>query len=401
MPLFEASVPAATISLPTVPECWLCRLDKGCHTPKMKVSGHGKKGILIVGEAPGEEEDRQGRAFVGRTGQELREVLERLGVNPNRDCWFTNALICRPPGNKIPNLKMIGHCRPNLTKTIEKLSPKVVLLLGAKAVRSLIGPMMGKEDPGGISTWAGWRIPCRNPNVWICPTYHPSYVLREEKRNYYPVLRRMWEDHIKAAVKQKEKPWKKVPDYAKQVTVVKSDRRAAVILKMMTFQGATVAFDFETNCLKPDGPRSKIVSCAVSDGATTVAYPWHGRAIDATAAMLKDKNVRKIGYNLKFEDRWCRAKLGFGVRNWIHDGMITAHGLDNRGGISSLRHQAFILCGQEDYDSHIKPYLMSKDDSGNSENRITELPLDDLLLYNGLDALLEYKVWEKQKEKFR
>ena len=398
MPLFD-NTPMTAVSLPTVPECWACGLYKGdIHHPKMKPTGKGHKGILIVGEAPGEDEDKQGRQFVGRTGRELRNVLAVNAIDPDKDCWFTNALICRPPNNKIPKLTMIGNCRPNLMNTIEELQPKVILLLGAKSVRSLIGHLMVDEKRTGIRQWAGWQIPCRRPNAWICPTFHPSYILREEKRNYYPVLRRMWEQHIRTAVRLKERPWKKVPDYAGQVVCEKSHRGAALLVKMLCFEGNTLAFDFETNMLKPDSKRSRIVSCSVSDGHTTVAYPWHGKAIEYTLKMLRAKNIRKVGYNLKFEDRWVRAKYGFGVRNWLHDGMNVAHGLDNRGGISSLRFQAFALLGQEDYDSHIKPYLKSKEDGGYEENRIDQLPLDDLLLYNGLDSLMEYKVWEKQME---
>jgi uracil-DNA glycosylase family 4 len=401
MALFEATIATPTkISLPVAAECWICNLDKeGCRTPKMKPSGKGKRGILIVGEAPGEDEDKRGRQFVGRTGRELRDVLEKFGVRPDIDCRFTNAAICRPPNNKLP-MSAIGHCRPNLMKTIEDFEPKVILLLGSKAVRSLCGFFLNEEGKSTMSRWAGWRIPSQEPNTWICPTFHPSYIMREEKKNYYPVLRRMWENHIKRAVRLKDKPWKKPPDYAGVVNIVKDPDKVPVALKMLTFQHDAVSFDFETNCIKPHSKKAKIVSCAVSNGDLAISYPWHGKAIDATVELLKSK-IKKVGFNMKFELGWAATKLGIRVRNFEHCGMITSHGLDNRHGINSLRFQSFVLLGVKDYDSHIKPYLQSKDDSGYSLNRIEELPLDDLLLYGGIDALVEYHVWRKQKERFK
>src|SRR5688572_528647 len=86
---------------PTIPKCGACGLLKGCKSPKMPVSGKGAKGILIIGEAPGRDEDIQGRPFVGATGEKLETTLRKLGVEMRRDCWLTNALICRPKANVI------------------------------------------------------------------------------------------------------------------------------------------------------------------------------------------------------------------------------------------------------------------------------------------------------------
>jgi hypothetical protein len=95
---------------------------------------------------------------------------------------------------------------------------------------------------------------------------------------------------------------------------------------------------------------------------------------------------------MKFEDRWCRAKLGCGVKNFVWDGMLAAHVLDNRPDITSLKFQAFVRLGVGDYNSHIEPFLRSKDKGGNEPNRIREAKLDDVLMYCGIDSLLEFKV---------
>ncbi len=123
--------------------------------------GEGKKGVLIVGEAPGANEDKQGRPFVGKAGQYLRETLKTFGVSLDRDCVTTNALICRPPDNKIDDPKKIGYCRPNLIKTIGNVDPKVIITLGQPALRAVI-KQFWKDDLGKMERWIGWQIPVDN-----------------------------------------------------------------------------------------------------------------------------------------------------------------------------------------------------------------------------------------------
>src|SRR6185503_19587936 len=96
-----------------VPRCGACGLLKTCESPKMAPYGKGKRGVLIVGEAPGQSEDERGRPFVGKSGQFLRGTLEGLGFDMDRYAWTTNALICRPPNNQTPDNKRISYCRPN------------------------------------------------------------------------------------------------------------------------------------------------------------------------------------------------------------------------------------------------------------------------------------------------
>ena len=119
---------------------------------------------------------------------------------------------------------------------------------------------------------------------------------------------------------------------------------------------------------------------------------------EALSKVLRNPKLKKVASNLKFEERWTRAKLGYSVAGWAWDTMLAAHCLDNRSGITSIKFQAFVLLGIADYASHIEPYLKTK--YSNELNRIEELDEDELLLYNGLDSLLEYKVMEKQREEF-
>ena len=183
--------------IPTTARCGLCDLYKHCLSPKMPSSGKGKKKILFVAEAPGEEEDRKNTQLIGRSGQLLRRYLRKMNIDLDRDCWKTNAVICRREENKTPDDDMIVACRPNLIKTINQYQPNVIVLLGKTAIKSLM-PILWKEDGGIVNRWGGYQIPCHNPNAWIVPTFHPSYILRKNDR----VLNRLFENHLRMAVRK-------------------------------------------------------------------------------------------------------------------------------------------------------------------------------------------------------
>lgn len=380
-----------------VPQCGSCGLLKTCTTPQMAVCGEGRRGILVVGEAPGETEDKQGRPFVGKTGQRLRKELDALGVDLDRDCWTTNALRCHPPGNRIPSEKTVDYCRPYLVQAVKQLKPSTILLLGSHATRSLLAWAWREDEQGlGIGRFAGFRIPSQKLNAWIASTWHPSHIERSESEDKRGVVTVLWRQHLKAALELDGRPWDELPDYPSQVDCLLDVDRAAAVLREMIRRGGSVAFDLETEGLKPDSADIGIVSCAVCwEGKKTIAYPWHGVAIAATKELL-DSRLGKIGYNLKFEARFIQAKLGITVRNWIWDGMQSAHLLNQHYGVSGLKFQSFVRLGVGSYDDHIKPFLQSSEGGGNDKNKIRQVPIRDLLLYNGIDAVLEYAVAKHQ-----
>lgn len=374
---------------PTIPRCGECGLLKTCRTPKMPVDGRGERGILIVGEAPGADEDEQGKPFVGKTGRHLAKIADELGVNIRRDCWLYNAVICRPPNNKMADYpNAVDYCRANLLNLIKQLRPNVTILLGGEAVDSLMS-YVWRDSPGGISKFAGFAIPAQRINSWVCPTWHPSYLVREES----PVLDAQFRDHLTAAFAlDAGPPWPNgVPDFRDRVEVLTDPGAAAA--RIAAYTGGLAAFDYETETLKPDGPDARIVSCSICwNGRETIAFPWHGPVIAAVERFLTDPDVGKVASNLKFEERWTRKFLGVRVRNWAWDIMLAAHAADSRPGISGLKFQALVCLGQPDFTFELDDLLESKESGGNAPNRIREIGLRQLLLYNGLDSFLEYRV---------
>ena len=386
-----------------VPKCGACRLHKSdskrkCHRPKWETVGQGKKKILIVNAFPSARVDTSGDLFGSPDHELLRNTLRRNGVDMERDCWVDHALICAPRG-VITTAKHVSYCRPNLTKRIQKLKPTTVILLGREAVASVVG-WLWKENVGlSAQRWTGWRIPCQRINAWLCPTFHPSVVENELKGKYKnPVPKILFEKHIaKALENPTERPWATVPDWASEVECIQDARKAARILRKMVEKGGPVAFDYEANMLKPEGKKFKILSCSVCwRGKKTIAYPWDGDAIDATKELLKS-DLPKIAANLKYEDRVTYRDLGVKIRNWYFDTMLGAHAIDSRKGTKSLKFQAFVCLGMDSYNDHIEKFFESV---GTMEENLIEreISISDLLKYNGLDSLLEYKLAEHQME---
>ncbi len=370
-----------------VARCGECGLAKNCNNPRMKPVGEGRKKILIVSEFPEKAEEMVG--LIGKYGKLLKENLSRLNINLNKDCWRTFAIVCRPKDGKVPDDVKINACRPNLIKTIKELKPKVIILLGSPAAKSLLS-FAWKEDIGSITRWAGYCIPYQKLNTWIVPTYHPSFLIRMESK----VLNRLFLNHLRLAIKKrKNRPWEIAPQYKKEIEIITNPRKAALYIKEQIKKTRCIAFDYESTCLKPEYEGAEIVSNSVCfDGKKTIAYPFSGEAVDWTIKLLK-KPIPKIASNLKFEERWTRFMLGFRVRKWYWDTMQAAHIIDNRKGITSVKFQSFVLLGAESYDEHITPYLKSGKEK---INRIKEIDLEDLLLYNGMDSLVEYKVAMEQ-----
>lgn len=377
-----------------LPKCGACGLFRGCQSPKMPPSGKGKRRVLIVGEAPGRNEDEQGIQFIGAAGERLEDEINRLGYNMREDCTITNALICRPPNNKIPDpQRMPEYCRPNLLKTIAEVKPHTIILLGGVAVRSLIGHQW-RENPGALGRWAGFNIPDQKLNTWICPTYHPSYLEREKN----DVLDFYFREHLAQAFNNEGRPWDPVPDWEKLIEPMDADRAAAV-LREMEKEGGEIAIDIEGNCLKPETRNAQIVCCSVChNGQRTISYPWIGDVIQATRELIDSDRIGCIAANMKHEDRWFFHFLGVRPRRWIFDTMLAGHVIDNReGGICSLKFQAYVELGLPSYDDHIRPFLKSIGDS--KLNRIEGVDIFQLLKYCGFDTLLEFKLARRQTRK--
>jgi DNA polymerase len=164
------STPALATIAADIAACRACPL---CKTRTQTVPGTGAMQplVLVVGEAPGRDEDEQGLPFVGKAGQLLDAMLKSISLSRNANCFIANTVKCRPPENRDPAPEEEDACFPFLERQIEALKPKAILVVGRIAMARLLGRAEGITRIHG--TFFEYR------GVPVMPTFHPSFLLRD------------------------------------------------------------------------------------------------------------------------------------------------------------------------------------------------------------------------------
>jgi uracil-DNA glycosylase len=160
-------------------DCTRCGLCEG-RTQVVNTHGNRKARLMFVGEAPGADEDAQGKPFVGRAGQLLTKMIEAMGVKRD-DVIIGNVNRCRPPGNRQPTLEEAAICRPFLFREIASIQPEIIVVMGNTALRNLLEVREGITRVRGI--FRDFR------GIKVMPTFHPAYLLRDPSKK-----RETWED---------------------------------------------------------------------------------------------------------------------------------------------------------------------------------------------------------------
>jgi uracil-DNA glycosylase family 4 len=161
-------------------DCTRCKLHRLGRRQIVYGVGNPEAALMFVGEAPGRDEDLQGEPFVGRAGQLLTRMIEAMGF-AREQVYIANVIKCRPPENRNPEPDEIAACQPFLLRQIEAVRPKVIVALGAIALKALLGA----DTP--ISRVRGRVIDYRGAK--LVPTFHPAFLLRSPDRK-----REAWED---------------------------------------------------------------------------------------------------------------------------------------------------------------------------------------------------------------
>jgi uracil-DNA glycosylase len=178
---FAKSAADALVAVRTeLGDCTRCKLHAQGRTQIVFGVGSPEADLMIVGEAPGADEDVQGIPFVGRAGQLLTKIIEAIGLTRD-DVYIANVIKCRPPGNRNPEQDEVETCEPFLFQQIDVIKPKVIVALGTFAARALLRTL----DP--ISRLRGRVYDYRGAR--LIPTFHPAYLLRNPASK-----REVWED---------------------------------------------------------------------------------------------------------------------------------------------------------------------------------------------------------------
>ena len=167
--------------------CSQCELHRGRRNIVID-RGNPSSKVIVIGEAPGENEDIMGSAFVGRAGKLLDNIMKSINLDTEKDVLIANIVKCKPPGNRAPVREEVNACLPYLHKQIDLVQPQVIVLLGAVALKHMIpekGDFAMAEEAGTFFASNEY------PGVHFMVLYHPAYLLYDPRKK-----KDMWE-HVK------------------------------------------------------------------------------------------------------------------------------------------------------------------------------------------------------------
>ena len=383
----------------------------------MAPSGAAEPWLHIVGMAPGPQEDRQGRPFVGPAGEELRYALNRVGVDL-RWVRFDNVVRCIPPKNAVAR-KVLKACSFRAREEIQRRRPYVVLVLGNEAIEGLWLTQKG----GQVSQRRGAVVPYQLDSGELATaivTFHPSYILRGTNRENEDVwledLALAWSTAKKAAAGDSVEV-----DFLRDEGLLAKPKETKILTRFSDLReffprlrdSPATGFDWETAGLKPWVVRSEehripvepdILSAGFAFGDSSYSIPlypdnWNakGRAMiyDAIAKWLVESPGRKIAHNLKFELLWALVKICGPVfdqdprdvlrelyKNFrlFDDTMLLCWLDDERTKQSGLKRSGWRIFGDEDWSAEINLRKMWTQDPIKVAN------------YNAEDAWQTYKL---------
>lgn len=166
-------------------KCSACTLSEK-RTQVVFGEGNTSADLMFIGEAPGEEEDNQGIPFVGRAGQLLTKSLEAVGIKRGVDTYITNICKCRPPSNRTPEVEEANSCIHWLMDQIDVLKPKIIVLVGSVAMKTILNPDVTISKMRG--TWHKYK------DIDTMVIFHPSYLLRNPSKDIGGPKWLTWQD---------------------------------------------------------------------------------------------------------------------------------------------------------------------------------------------------------------
>lgn len=326
------------------PICIKCGLWRDCRNPFMESSGSRNPDILVVGEAPGEEEDLAGKPFVGRSGKLLRNVLEEMGLDIKAQVRFTNVVRCRPPNNKVEK-KHIKACAPFALEDISSSGAQTVLLMGNTPLSAVL-----KED--GIRRWNGVIV--EKDDVRYAPLFHPAYILRND-----------------AAMEE----WLKAMDQAVNGQEIKATyeriyphtlREVREMEKWLKAQ-EWISYDSETTTLDPFSHKADIIMVSFAAPSRAYAVPllhsefkWSDQeyldVLEIIVRILEDHEGHVRGQNLKFDRNYFAQMLDYRIVIG-GDTMLASQVADSRLGMHGLERLAGLHIGMFEYKRPLLDYV--------------------------------------------
>lgn len=322
------------------PHCSRCPLSKTADYVCLLGDERSPKKVLLVGEAPGVQEEKAGRLFIGRAGRLLRQSLERCDFS-EEDYSIINSVCCRPPANRTPKAAEIKACKYWVDQVIRDVNPRYVLIMGNPALKSVL-------NLTGITKYRG--KPQEIDGVIYLPTFHPSAVLRD------PTKEGAFEADLQLLADIVDN--KGVPREEGLNPVVVNNR--ALVKEMLDDLNGGVSFDIETTCLYPWDKIAQVNLIGFGTRRTQWILPashfcpeasvWNKKQLERILRQLTEalQDCVVIAHNGKFDSLWM--KVHYGVDWEINFDTMLAHYLLNENSLHNLEYLAQIYLGAVHYD---------------------------------------------------
>jgi uracil-DNA glycosylase len=189
-------------------ECLSCQKCGLAETRTNVVFGTGPApcNLMFIGEGPGEKEDESGKPFIGRSGQLLTKIIESVGIDREKDAFIANIVKCRPPKNRDPLPDEVIACKEYLTRQIQLIKPRILILLGNPSLKSILGKEHTITKVRG--QWFKQKVDYMDEELYIMPMFHPSYLLRYASKDEGTPKWLTWKDmqEVKAALSFYDSP---------------------------------------------------------------------------------------------------------------------------------------------------------------------------------------------------
>ena len=350
--------------------------------------------LVLIGEAPGANEEDQGKPFVGPSGRIVNDLLKECGLS-REEVYVTNVCKIRPPGNNIHLLHQLGKSiddfMPQLWEEIDSIRPNAVLGFGNTALQYLTGHR-------GIEKWRGSLLQTRHGYPKFIGTIHPASLLHSETdgkmRGWKDLVTIRWD--VERAVRESQTRELELP--RRDLRVARSSLDVFRFIESGYRAGSPVSVDIETFrtipiCVGLAFNSYQALSIPLFD-ETHIGRDQRLHIWNAVAELLGDIKVPKIGQNFKFDETQLETCLdrtfdtGLRVRGFWFDTMLAFRVLYSELP-SSLQFITSVLTDEPYYKDEGKEYNPKKD------------PLDRLLLYNAKDAVVTYEVYEKELQELK
>lgn len=356
------------------------------------LSGCGSKTakIMLIGEAPGNDELFKKEPFVGKAGKELDKCLKEVGIN-RADIFLSNSVRCRPPENRDPNAKELKACREFLVNEINTIKPNVIGLLGNIAMKQVLGKT-GSLKYQGQPFWSDeFQVTC-------IPLIHPSYIIRNQdnmeiREKFIDALK-----FVKEASKTKN-PIKRKVSPVKYVVCDNMKKVKALFSRLS--QVREVAIDTESTCLRPYNGKLICISFSWKNNTAIVLpildrnlkrcwnnsqYSW---ILKKFGELTSRKGIKKIFQNGKHDIQWFKYHLGIGVG--INFDTKLAHYVLNQSAQRSshgLKEMAWTYTDMGNYAENI-------DASKFGDPIYVKEHYDDIMQYACADADCTFRIYRK------